>query len=383
LKIPTATTGEISLYFHIPFCSQKCPYCHFYSITYHEKYLEKFFQALELEWQQKKKFLNPKDKLISIYFGGGSPSLLKPLEIQRILSWVQEIYPITENIEITIEANPKDILKPSFKEFQNTQVNRISIGIQSFDDNLLKALNRNHLADEAVLSIQTAAKYFKNISIDLLYDLPGQTITTFRNSLAKATTLPITHLSLYNLVIEENTPFYKRKKEIEKKMPDEKESLAMTNLACDFLETHQFKRYEISAFAKENYYSRHNTGYWTGRNFLGLGPSAFSYFNYARFQNYPNLFTYEKSLKNHQSPISFQETLSPTNHQKEQLAIALRLTEGIDITLFEKSHGKFSKEIQTSIKKLIDQNLLEINKGFLRLTEKGLLFYDFVAETII
>ena len=324
-------------------------------------------------------------KLVSIYFGGGTPALLSPDEIHTLIDSVQRIIPFDRNtIEITLVANPENLTYERMKGYAEAGVNRISIGVQSLDDQLLKKLGRTHDAATAVNAIESINKAgISNISIDLMYDIPMQTIASWHRTLNLARELPITHLSLYNLTIEPNTVFFKYRNTLIKELPGSDCSTEMYKDAVSLLEEKGLKQYEISAFARNGQISIHNTGYWTGRPFLGFGPSAFSYWEGKRFRATANLNRYTQSLKAGDSPIDFSEELEPIPHRRELLVIALRLRSGVDITLFEKTHGSLEPITHEVLKLLQAQNLIEIKNNFLVLTEKGILFYDTVASELI
>jgi oxygen-independent coproporphyrinogen III oxidase len=360
-----------SLYFHVPFCTRKCDYCHFYVIPDQERFKEIYLQALRLEWEMRSPLL-PQREPISIYFGGGTPALLGPAAIETILSWIPDI----TACEITLEANPENVTYALMRDFYSCGVNRISLGIQTLNPALLKTLTRNHGADQASKSVEeTFRAGFRNISIDLMYDLPGQTLEQWSHTLGLALRLPITHLSLYNLTVEAHTVFYKKRSEL--RQPPADISLAMLNQAVERLEQRGFKRYEISAFARQKCdESRHNSGYWTARSFLGFGPSAYSYWGGARFRNVANLNRYAKALAIGHDPLDFTETLLPDEQRKEALAIGLRLLKGVELDTWPAS-------LQHTLDKLIREGFLEKTPTSLRLTPRGLLFHDTVATEII
>lgn len=277
--------------------------------------------------------------------------------------------------EITLEANPEEITLPLLTHFRLLGINRLSLGVQSLDDRSLQTLERIHTAEKARQAILNANKAgFSNISIDLMYDLPGQTEESWRYTLDQLADLPIQHLSLYNLTIEPHTPFYKRKVQT----PPDELSLRLLMTALEKLESIGLKRYEISAFARPGFASRHNLGYWTARPFLGFGPSAFSYMNQERFRNIANLHRYAKMLQNNQSPVDFREKLLYPQNINELIAIHLRLTEGIDLETFQIPTTTWS-----SIEKLKELGFLRQTGASLKLTEQGMLFYDTVASEIV
>jgi oxygen-independent coproporphyrinogen-3 oxidase len=352
-----------SLYFHVPFCSKKCPYCHFYVIPNQLRYHALLKEGLSLEWEQQKGLLAGKE-LASIYFGGGTPTLFGAENIAEVLSWTG-LAP-----EITVEANPEESTPELFAALKSVGVNRISLGVQSLDDRSLSALERTHSASKARAAIFAAAEAgIENISIDLMYDLPDQTEASWLYTLDQLKDLPIQHLSLYNLTIEPHTSFHKRK--VTQPPPDQ--SLRFLHQAVETLQSLGFDRYEISAFAKPGRESRHNLGYWTYRPFLGFGPSAFSYWNGERFRNVANLNRYTRMLKEGTSPIDFRETLPYPRNLQEQLAIGLRLKEGVE----------YPDILRTPLQKLQEQGLVLLSGNRAQLTERGKLFYDTVASELV
>ena len=395
-----------SLYFHVPFCKKKCPYCHFYSIypkNLKKELINKYLDSIlkEIDRYSKETYEN----ITSIYFGGGTPSLLEPNTISKILEKIKKNKKIKKNrklknndIEVTLETNPEDVTLEKIKLFKKIGINRISMGVQSFNDEELKILKRSHSSYEAIKAINTIYDGgIENISIDLMYDLPYQTKKKFEQSIRIALSQPIKHVSLYNLTFEKNTPFYRNQKNLKRFLPTDELSLDLLKSAISMFSKNKFHRYEISAFSKnKKFESKHNIGYWIGQDYIGFGPSAFSYFfNKKRYKNVSNLNEYINHINNNKSPVDFEEKLPFPDNIKELLAINLRLIEGVDIISFQKKHGIFtsSSKITKSIEKLIyDGFLLKIekkekinkkDKNIIRLSEKGLLFYDYVAECII
>ena len=366
------TTGnEVSLYFHIPFCTRKCPYCHFYVTPDKQSSKDLLLQALKQEWNLQKEKVKDK-KVVSIYFGGGTPALFGPGPIQTILSWIR----VSPDCEITLEANPEEITLELMQAYKASGINRVSIGVQSLDDNLLKILGRTHSAEKALQGIKaTYEAGLTNISIDLMYEIPYQTLPVWQATLDLLADLPIKHLSLYNLTIEPQTLFFKKSKQLSPHLPSPDTCLEMLNAAVEAFETIGLKRYEISAFSQSGYESCHNTGYWKGRPFLGFGPSAFSYWEGKRFRNIANLQKYAQKLKETLSPIDFEETLSPTAQKRELLAIALRRLEGVSIQDYPVDSSLYQE--------LLSKGWISIEKKRAKLTPEGLLFYDLVGETLV
>lgn len=374
----------ISLYFHIPFCKKKCGYCHFYVIPDKDAFKEALMEGLRTEWQLRLPLLHDKE-VVSVYFGGGTPFLLGPEKVGEILSWIAPLFSKEEIPEITLEANPEFIDKASIEAFASIGINRVSMGVQSFDDVLLQRLTRDHDAKSASAAVlATAQAGITNISIDLMYDIPGQTVESWQRTLEQAAALPITHLSLYNLTIEPHTSFFKHKNRLEADLPDEEASAQMYKNAVSTLAQHGLDQYEISAFARDDKQSRHNVGYWIARPFLGFGPSAFSYWEGARFRNIANLNRYCALLRDKELPIDFDEQLDDAARRRELLAVNIRLKSGVDLDAFERRHGSLEQEVKSALKELLEQGLVEEGPiNAYRLTEKGILFYDTVAVALI
>lgn len=375
---------EISLYFHIPFCTKKCSYCHFYVLPDKTPYKLQLQEGFDLEWSHWLPLIKNR-KVKTLYFGGGTPVLFGPQNIAKVIHRIKDSIDFSSELpEITLEANPENITIDLMKEFTAAGINRVSIGVQSLNDHLLQFLGRTHSANKAVDAVRATAKAgIENITIDLMYDLPNQTLTVWEETLNCISKLPITHLSLYNLTIEPHTIFFKHRERIQKLLPNEEVSLQMYEMAVDKLESFGLKQYEISAFSRPGYQSQHNVGYWTAREFLGLGPSAFSYFEKHRFRNIPNLSKYLDSLQQNQSPIDFKELLDEEAQRRELLAINLRLIEGVNLVEFQKQHGILDQQTKYTLEKLQQQELLSQDHSHIKLTRRGVLFYDTVATELI
>jgi oxygen-independent coproporphyrinogen-3 oxidase len=381
-KIPTPITGECSLYFHIPFCERKCPYCHFYSQT-NTKSIKDFVSALLQEWNiQKHKVLDK--KIVSIYFGGGTPSLLGPKYIETILSTLSKDIPLDPDVEITLESNPHLVSFFDFVSFQKAGINRVSLGVQSLNEKELLFLQRLHTPKQALEAIETIQKAsIHNISIDLMYDIPHQTLASWKETLSLLPKESISHVSLYNLTFEPKTPFFRQKEFLQKQVPSEKISLKILKEALSFLASSGFQRYEIASFAKKDLYSRHNIGYWTERPFIGFGPSAWSYFNQERYSNISSLNAYIDKLSRNELPIDFTESLKYPNNILELLILHLRILQGFSLTSFTKRHGDLPLETNEVLEKLQKEKLLTQKKDILSLTKKGSLFYDHIAVELL
>jgi oxygen-independent coproporphyrinogen-3 oxidase len=332
-----------------------------------------YIEGIKKEWDFRKDCLTD---IVSIYLGGGTPSLLSLSELEKILDLFKEFSPK----EITIEANPDDVTLEKMIGYRNLGINRLSIGVQSLDDTNLKMIERLHSAKRAKEAIETAhLAGFTNITIDLMYDLPNQTFSSWKKTVDEAVSLPISHLSIYNLIFEEGSVYYKKKKELSSFTPSEEISLKMLTYAVQKTEEYGLERYEISAFCKKGCESIHNTGYWEGRPFIGLGPSAFSYYGKKRFKNVSHLKKWHSFLINHQDPKDFEEELAYPENVKELLTIRLRLLKGIHLNNFP----NLPDESLTSLENLAADGFLEKTSNHFKLSEKGKLFYDFVASELV
>lgn len=384
MVIPLPQPEEISLYFHVPFCKKKCGYCHFFVVKDDKELHESLVQGFIQEIKRAATILK-KRKLISIYFGGGTPSLLSPKHIETILDEVTKAIVFSPaDTEITMEFNPESCSKETFQHFRSAGINRASIGIQSFDDVLLLSLTREHSAQKAREAVLASAESgIDNITIDLMYEIPGQTKKSWQETLQTATALPITHLSLYNLTFEEGTPFYRKKSALSLLLPSDEEAKDMLMDAVLHFEQQGLHRYEISAFAKNGFYSRHNTGYWLGREFFGFGPSAFSYLAGKRLRNTENLKTYLKLCQESGSAIDFEEELEREGKLRELFTISLRLSQGVVIKEFEERFQQLPKKLLEEVAKLEKKDLLRSEGARVTLTEKGQLFFNDVASDLI
>jgi oxygen-independent coproporphyrinogen III oxidase len=375
---------EISLYFHIPFCTQKCPYCHFFVIPDAAGLKQPFTAALLKEWNLRLPQLQGK-RVVSIYFGGGTPTKLEPAQYRSIL---EKIYgsgvELCADCEITLEANPEDVTLPVMQQYRALGINRVSLGVQSLSDEDLVLLGRSHHAACALGAIEAVYRAgIVNISIDLMFELPHQTLQTWEKTLKSLSHLPIAHLSLYNLTFEPQTVFFKQQPRLLPRLPSEEVRLQMLQSAVQSLESLGLRRYEISAFAKPGMHSKHNTGYWTGRPFIGFGPSAFSYWEGARFSNVAHFNKYLNEVSKNRLPVDFEERLSYPRNLQELFAIRLRLLAGVDLKQWAAIHGPLPMIIEESLQKLIEKEWIERDTNIVKLTSSGQLFYDSAAVEII
>lgn len=368
------------IYIHIPFCKQACHYCDFHFSTSLKK-KDELIQALVKELKLRKSELT-NQTVETIYFGGGTPSLLNKNEIHLLLDTVFQNYNVASNPEITLEANPDDLSKNHIHELANTPVNRLSIGIQSFFDEDLKLMNRAHNANEAKQCLEEASKYFDNITIDLIYGIPGLTNAKWLENIDMALSFKIPHISSYALTVEPKTALHAFI--IKGQIQNVEDELAEHQfyMLTEKLETQGFVHYELSNFGKPGFFSTHNTSYWQGKSYLGIGPSAHSFNGSQRSWNIRNNSSYIKSLNNNILPMEI-ETLSVTDQYNEYVMTGLRTMWGISLLNIEKEYGViFKNYILEQSQKYIKEELLYIDGDKMYITEKGRFLSDGIASDL-
>jgi len=366
------------LYIHIPFCVEKCGYCAFVSARPQPGEIESYHELLLQEMRLA--FANHESgpPLDSIYFGGGTPSLLQPLQVSRIIDLAAELFSLSPQSEITLEANPGTIDRERLQDFRAAGVNRLSLGVQSFDDELLRRLGRVHDAAQARHAFREARLAgFGNIGIDLIHGLPGQTLPGWREELRNALALSPEHLSVYGLTVEEGTPFALRYPEESPDLPDDDRSAEMFETADTLLVEAGFEHYEIANYAREGFRSRHNSGYWRRDGYLGLGVAAHSLLRREhgyRFSNYGTLEEYGRELASGRLPRRDQHLLTLEDAMAEFMFLGLRLADGVLADDFEREFGFPLWSVYGAvIDELLRIGLLQQEQGALRLTRRGLL----------
>ena len=370
------------IYIHIPFCKQKCHYCNFYS-TVSLKYRDHFVDALYREINSRKDYLQS-EEINTIYFGGGTPSMLTIDEICEIINNLKDNFNVSNNVEITLESNPDDLSKEQISNLKNhTPINRLSIGIQSFFDDDLTYLNRVHSSEQSIKCIENSiAMGFDNITIDLIYGIPTLTEKKWKENLDIFFNYNIPHLSSYSLTVEKKTALdvLINKKKIAN--IDESQSIEHFKTLVETTEKHGFIHYEISNFAKEGYYSKHNSIYWLGGHYLGLGPSAHSYNGKSRQWNVMNIKKYcEETLA--ANIIEETEELSKDEMYNEYILTSLRTSWGCDIEHISNVFGeKYSNHFMENIETYIKENRVIRNLNSYTLTNEGKLFADGIASSL-
>jgi oxygen-independent coproporphyrinogen-3 oxidase len=377
-----------SLYLHIPFCEHKCIYCDFYSIAPNEtkddysSLVQRFLDALDHEIRLRGQDATFQSTYETIFFGGGTPSLLSPSSVGAILNQLSRNFSVSDNAEITLETNPGTVDIGKLREFRSAGINRMSFGIQSFHEKDLQFLTRIHTADQARDNVRNAFKAgFDNVSFDLIFALPGQTRELWTSNLTQALELNPTHISCYSLIVEPNTPLYRmvEAKQVTPLAVDE--DAEMYEQTMTVLAKAGFEQYEISNFAKPGFKCRHNTTYWSHGNYLSFGPSAHSFWNGKRWWNLSNVNGYSDSLSKSAVPVAGEEVLSSQQWLDETIYLGLR-SEGIHLPAFERRfHKNLLKEFKTIVDGLLSDNLASIEEQRLRLTSTGYLVCDEICRT--
>ncbi|AMA50198.1 MULTISPECIES: radical SAM family heme chaperone HemW [Flavobacterium] len=369
------------IYIHIPFCKQACHYCDFYFSTSLKKKNEMIKALIKEIAIRKNEFEN--EVVETIYFGGGTPSILPIEDIQLLINEVYNNYKVTNTPEITIEANPDDLETNNlFQDFKSIGINRISIGVQSFHKADLQLMNRAHNTHQAKKSLKIATQYFDNISVDLIYGTPGLTNKMWLENIQVLLDLGIPHISSYALTVEPKTALQKFIQTGKVPTPDEEIAHEQFLLLVDTLEKNNFIHYELSNFGKENYFSKNNSAYWLGKKYIGIGPSAHSYNGINRSWNVTNNSLYIKSIEEEKLPIE-TEILSLTDRYNEYIMTGLRTIWGISLEKIKKDFGNnYHDYLIKNAQPYINNTQLELDNHILKTTRKGKFFCDGIASDL-
>ena len=366
---------------HIPFCKQACTYCNFHFTT-SLRYKDDLVQALRKEIIAEKDYLGG-EEVATVYFGGGTPSILSIDDCRSIINSIRENFPVSPNAEITLEANPDDVTKQKAEEWKNIGINRLSIGIQSFFEEELRWMNRAHNAEQAKACIENSyAAGINNLSIDLIYGSPLLTDEMWQQNVETAIGYGIKHLSCYALTVEDKTPLQKNiSLQKSSDVDNDKQARQFLQL-MHWLRNAGYEHYEVSNFAKPGFRSSHNSSYWKGVSYLGLGPSAHSFNGKERRWNIANNNVYIKSV-NEQKPQREVETLTPAQQLNEAIMISLRTMEGIDLNKMQIQWGeKERKRIEKDLAKYLPTGLIQIENDHAQLTNEGMLRADGIAADL-
>lgn len=369
------------IYLHIPFCKKACHYCDFHFST-SPQYKEPMLKALRRELLLRKNYLG-NQAIETIYFGGGTPSLLSANELQMLLGEIVDQFDVSSNAEITIEANPDDLNPQRVKELRQTLINRFSIGIQSFFEEDLRWMNRAHTAIEAQSSIKRVQDAgFENITADLIYGYPLLSNPKWEHNIQELIQLHIPHISSYSMTVEPATALSAFIKKGEQKAMDEGQSAAQFLILMEQLEEAGFEHYEISNFAKPGSYSKHNSNYWEGVSYLGIGPSAHSFNGESRQWNISNNAKYIDQIQNGKIPSEI-EVLTKENRINEYIMTSLRTSKGMDLNKIKDQFGSdYANEIKNNLEPLIEKNWILMTEQLITLTTDGKLFADHIASEL-
>ena len=388
---PETIEGHAGIYVHIPFCQSKCPYCSFVSyedidVNTKKRYmLNLLHQAQDMAghpWSRARKFH-------SLYIGGGTPSSVNIFTMADFVAACLELFDFAavsrKAPEVTMEVNPKTVNEAMLKRLRQAGVNRLSIGSQSFSDAMLKTIGRKHSAQDAIQAVKFARHAgFANISLDLMYGLPGQDLADWQNSLGLALELAPEHLSVYELTIEQGTVFYEQKRQGMLDLPDEEASLSMFKYARETLSAGGYEHYEISNYARKGFQSIHNVNYWENGSYIGLGSGAVSCFSGVRIQSEENPKNFIKNISRGDPSFREAEFLSLHAGFRESVIMGLRMTAGVSVPLLVRRYGMTpEKYYGDTLKVLFEQKLLEEKNDRLHLTEKGILLANGVMAQLV
>ena len=385
---------QIGLYIHIPFCKQKCSYCDFCSYAEKQDFVSRYIKCLlqeikEVGSNNKIDFKNGKDNLFlvkTIYIGGGTPSLIESRYIVQIMEEIKLNFELDKNVEITIEVNPGTVALEKLEDYNKVGINRLSIGLQSTHEHLLKEIGRIHTYLDFLDTFRFAREAgFKNINVDLMVGLPNQTLAEVKDSIEEIVSMEPEHISVYSLILEENTPLFKKIEE-GLELPCEELEREMYWTVKQILETNGYNHYEISNFAKKGYESKHNLDCWSQKEYIGFGVAAHSYTNGIRYSNIENLEQYIKNYEENKTEenLIFHEKQDMEAMQKEYMLLGLRKIDGVSIQEFK---IKFVANpvflYHDKLEKLVNQDLLEIDGDQIRLTNKGLDLANIVWDEFV
>ena len=370
------------IYIHIPFCKRRCIYCDFFSTTQSEK-KPTYIHALCQELEMRKNYLEG-EEIETIYLGGGTPSQLTEEELNEIFTSLYNIYKVKEDAEITLEANPDDLTPEYVSMLRRLPINRISMGIQTFQEETLKLLHRRHTARQAIEAFQRCREAgFRNISIDLMYGLPGETLDTWKEDLQQAIALHPEHISAYHLIYEEGTALWKLREEHQVEEADEDLSVTLFNTLIDELKQAGYQHYEISNFCLPGLHSRHNSSYWTGKKYLGCGPSAHSFNGSSRQWNIASLDNYLKGIASGKPNYEIEE-LDLYTRYNDFVITSIRTCWGMSLSRLRSEYGEeLYRYCLRMAKSHLEQGVLETEEDTLRLTQEGIFISDGIMSDLL
>ncbi len=360
-------------YAHVPFCSHRCGYCNFTVVSDRDDLVEDYLRAIEIELS----WLRVPQPVHTLYVGGGTPTYLPPEPLARFLQLLQKWFPVCENHEFSVEANPIDITPDKVSVLRAAKVNRVSLGAQSFHPGKLMALEREHTPDDIVRAVECLRPAIPNLSLDLIFAAPHETLADWERDLDTALTLNVQHLSTYGLTFERGTTFWGRLLRRQLLPVAEEEQRLMYVETMNRLRANDWDHYEVSNFARHGFRCRHNEVYWTGQSYHAVGPGAARFVHGQRQVNHRSTTTYLHRVLAGLSPVAESEELAPADLAREQLVFGMRRLQGVDIQAFAQVSGFTVESLAgPAVRKFVDLGLLEFHEGHLRLTTEGLLVSD-------
>ena len=370
------------IYIHIPFCKRRCIYCDFFSTTRSEE-KPTYVHALCQELQMRKDYLEG-EEIETIYLGGGTPSQLSEDELKEIFTYIYKVYSVSPDAEITLEANPDDLTPEYVAMLRQLPINRISMGIQTFQEETLKLLHRRHTAQQAIEAFKRCREAgFQNISIDLMYGLPGETLDTWKEDLQQAIALHPEHISAYHLIYEEGTALWKLREQHQVEEADEDLSLTLFSTLIDELTTAGYQHYEISNFCLPGLHSRHNSSYWTEKKYLGCGPSAHSFNGCSRQWNVASLEKYIRGIQEGEPDFEIEE-LDLYTRYNDFVITSIRTCWGMSLSRLRSEYGEeLYRYCLRMASSHLDEGVLEISDDVLKLTRKGIFISDGIMSDLL
>lgn len=374
----------ISLYIHIPFCLSKCFYCSFSSFPqmddHHDRYVQSLLTQIRTSYPEKHK-----KALETLFIGGGTPTVLRAGKLVEIIETCREVYGFSDDAEISIEANPGTIDRAKLRALHDAGVNRLSVGVQSFNNHDLGVMGRAHRSDKSIQAVYDAREAgFTNISLDLMYGIPGQSVESWKENLEQAAALQTQHLSLYQLTIEEDTDFYARYLTDSLGLPDDEAIIAMEQVTREYLGAHGIEQYEISNYARAGYECRHNIGYWHNEEFVGCGAGAAGFCNGKRYKVITDPLLYCSAVESGEDVIEESEVLSTEASFRETVVMGLRLIKGVaKRRLSDRYHLTLDDQYGSELTDLVRKGLLEETEDYLRLTVQGRRFANQVMAELV
>lgn len=368
-----------SAYVHVPFCRHRCGYCNFSVVASRDDWIDRFLNAIDLELSAL-----GRPPVQTLFIGGGTPTHLNERQLDRLLQMMRERFTLTDEVEWSVEANPEDINAGKLDLLVRYGVNRISLGVQSFDAQKLRLLERGHRRLNATQAIDLAAERIPNVSIDLIFGVPGESLGVWRRDLETALRLPIRHLSTYALTFEKGTRFWNQRLHGTLQSVDESIEVEMYQLSRELAAQHQMQHYEISNFASEGYRCVHNLAYWEGLGWFAAGPGAARFVGGVREVNHRSTSTYLRRIETGQDPVAERESISLEQYARERAAFGIRMLAGFDLQSLSQTVGfDVASLCHDAIEQSVDEALLLHRNGRLQLTQRGILFADTVASRLL